>query len=103
VPMRLEAGSQDGTAQGKIKRISEVIIRFFETLGGKCGRYGEELDSLSFRDPETPMGSPPVIASGDHRVDFPGDYDRDALIEIVQDEPLPMTVTAIMPQMRTYG
>lgn len=35
-------------------------------------------------------------------VDFGGDYDREALIEIVQDQPLPMTVVAIMPRMRTY-
>lgn len=103
VPMRLEAGSSDGTAQGKIKRVSEAIVRFFETLGGKCGRYGETLDELSLRDPSTPMGSPSPIFSGDVKVDFTGDYDRDAFIEIVQDEPLPMTVIAIMPKVRTYG
>lgn len=103
VPMRLEAGSQDGTAQGKMKRIHKVVIRFFETLGGKCGRYGETLDELSLRSPSTPMGSPEPIASGDSEVDFPGDYDLDAFIEIVQDAPLPMTVTAIMPQLRTNG
>lgn len=43
-----------------------------------------------------------ATSSGDANVDFGGDYDREALIEIVQDQPLPMTVVAIMPRMRTY-
>jgi hypothetical protein len=102
VPMRLEAGSSDGTSQGKTKRVNEVVARFFETLGGKCGRYGKDLDDLSLRSPFTPMGQGEAFTSGDKVIDFPSDYDRDALIEIVQDAPLPMTVIAIMPTVRTY-
>lgn len=102
VPMRFEAGGTDGTAQGKIKRVHEVIVRLLDTIGGSCGRYGGTLDDLSERQPATAMGSPPAAYSGDRRINFGGDYDRDALLEIVQDAPLPMTIVAIMPQMRTY-
>jgi hypothetical protein len=102
VPMRIEAGANLGTAQGKLKRVHKVILRFIDTLGGKIGRYGEQLDDLSLRDPETPMGQAPPITSGDDEVTFGGDYDRDALVEIVQDEPLPMTVAAMIPELRVY-
>src|SRR5690606_27840500 len=40
VPMRLEAGATDGTAQGKIKRVHSATVRFLDTLGGLIGRYG---------------------------------------------------------------
>jgi hypothetical protein len=102
VPLRPEAGAADGTSQGKIKRINKLIVRFIDTLGGKCGRFGGVLDDISLRSPSTPMGAAPPIVSGDHDVDFSGDYDTDALIEIRQDQPLPMTVAAIMPQLKTY-
>jgi hypothetical protein len=102
VPMRLEAGATDGTSQGKIKRVHAATVRFLDTLGGKIGRYGSTLDELSLRNPATPMDQAPPISSGDTQVDFGGDYDRDALIEIRQEQPLPMTVVAIMPRLRTY-
>lgn len=102
VPMRLESGAADGTAQGKLKRIHELVIRFVDTLGVKCGAYNQTLDELSLRDPATPMGTPTPVRSHDHRFTYPGEYDRDGLIEIVQDAPLPMTIAAIMPVMQSY-
>ncbi len=35
--MRLDVGSQDGTSQGKTKRIFDVTLRFYETVGAKVG------------------------------------------------------------------
>jgi hypothetical protein len=102
VPMRIETGAPDGTSQGKTKRIHSITARFLDTLGGRIGRYGGDLDDISLRFPDVPMDSPPPIGSGDHHLSFGGDYDTDALIEIRQDQPLPMTVVAIMPRMRTY-
>lgn len=102
VPMRIDAGSQLGTAQGRIKTIDELIIRVIDSLGGKCGPHGGQLDSLAKRYPSTPMGSPPPIQSTDIVVPYPGDYDRDGLIEIVQDEPFPFNVVAIMPKVTTH-
>lgn len=103
VPMRLEAGVQEGTAQGRMKRVHKAIVRFLDTLGGKLGRYGDTLEPLSFRSPSTPMGTGEPFRSGDQEVFFGGDYDRDALLEIVQDQPLPMTVVAIMPKVHTVN
>ena len=35
--MRLNAGSQDGTSQGKTKRIYDITVRMFETIGVEVG------------------------------------------------------------------
>jgi hypothetical protein len=103
VPMPIEAGSQLGTSQGKTKRTQWLTIRFIDTLGGKVGRYPSgPIDSLSARYPSTPMGQPPPFFTGDVTTDFPGDYDTNALIEVRQDQPLPMGVSGIFPDIRTY-
>jgi hypothetical protein len=102
VTMRLEAGSQTGTSQGKTKRIDSMKVRFLDSLAGKAGAYGGTLDTLAARSPSTPMGDPQPFFSGDKNVDFGGDYESDCMIEIRQELPLPMTIVAIMPLVKTY-
>lgn len=102
VTMRIEGGGGDGTSQGKMKRIHKLIIRFLDTALGKCGLYGGHIDDMAVRTPSTPMGSPEPIRSRDFTVDFPGDYETDCRIEVRQDAPLPMTVAALMPRMKSY-
>jgi hypothetical protein len=99
--MRIEAGSADGTAQGKIKRITRVIIRFLYTLGGKAGKDEATADVIQFRDAAVPMGSPPPIFSGDKELPWPAGYETEGQIMIIADSPLPMTVAAIMPTVST--
>ena len=45
------------------------------------------------------MDTAEPVHSGDVEVPFGGDYDLDGLLEIIQDQPLPMTVAAIMPRV----
>lgn len=101
--MRLEAGSQNGTAQGKIKRIHKLILRFFETLGGQCGTTNEAgdkvLEQILFRSSSAPMNQPPRLFTGDKLCDFPGGYSTEARIIVQQPQPLPMTLVALMPQL----
>lgn len=101
VTMRLEAGGGDGTSQGKIKRIHQLGVRFLDTALGKCGLFGGRLDDIFVRSPSTPMDTAPAFASRDVVVDFPGDYETDCRIEIRQDAPVPITVAAIMPRMKS--
>lgn len=102
VTMRLEGGGGDGTSQGKIKRISKLVVRFLDTALGKCGLFGGRLDDIFTRSPSTPMGDPQPFVSQDVPVDFPGDYETDCRIEVRQDSPVPMTVAAIMPRFKSY-
>lgn len=101
-PMPIEAGSADGTAQGKTQRISRCIIRFHETLGAKYGRDEDtQLDEVQTRSPDDNMDEAPPLFTGDKVVSWPDGYDSPALITIVQDQPLPCTVVALMPQLTT--
>ena len=98
-PMRLEAGSSRGTAQTKRKRITKVAIRFHNTLGGKVGPDADHLETIWFRSPSTPMGRAQAPWSGDKSVNFPRGWNRDGVLHLVQDQPLPMTVLLIVPAL----
>ena len=99
--MRIEAGAADGTAQGKTKRITKVVFRLLNTLGAKAGPNFDGADIITFRRPSDPMGQPPALFTGDKLIEWPNGYDFDGYIAIKQDQPLPMTVIAIMPQVVT--
>jgi len=101
-PMKVEAGAGEGTAQGKIKIITKVILRLARSLGGKMGRDEDNLEPiLDNRDPSVPMDQPMPLFTGDAVVDFPGNYEDTGDLLVVQDQPLPFTVNAIIPRVVT--
>lgn len=99
-----EAGAVNGTAQTKTTRVSRVGVRFVETLGAKVG-YDENdpagMEEVFFRLPSDPMGSPPRLFTGIKKVNFPGDWEDEAVVRAVQDKPLPMTIAAMVPLIQT--
>lgn len=100
-PVRLEAGSQIGTAQGAIKRIHKLTMRFFKTLSAKFGPSMDQLETITFRQGETPMNESPELFTGDKTMDFDGDYDREGYVYLVQDKPLPFSVISIIAEGMT--
>lgn len=84
------------------KRIHEILLRFNKSLGCKVGPDEDHLDTIYFRGMTDPMDSPPPLYTGDHSIPFSGPYSRDGDILIVQDQPLPLTILAIMPQLGIY-
>lgn len=99
--MRINAGAADGTAQGKIGRINFLTIRFWQTLGGKTGPNEANLDLIQFRQSGDPMDAPPPTFSGDKsNIAFNSGYELDNYIWYVNDQPLPATITAMMPQIQ---
>lgn len=99
--MRIEAGAQDGTAQGKRKRIHRATVRLFRTLGLKIGTDAAKLDIVPFRTGADMMDSAPPLFSGDKRVALRGGWNTEGRVVIQQDQPLPMHVIALMPQLQT--
>lgn len=97
--MNLEAGGEDGTAQGKIKKISTITFRLFETMGGQCGPNLIQLDSLFDRDPSTPMNQGDPLFSGDKSIPWPNGYETEGRITFVHDVGLPATLCAVFPQV----
>jgi hypothetical protein len=100
-PMRLDAGSSNGTSQGKRKRIASLVIRFHETSSGSAGPDEAHLQELTFRMPGDPMDQPVPPFTGDKRIDWASRDDMDAFILYVNDRPLPATVVAIYPDLQT--
>jgi len=100
--LRLEAGADDGIAQGKIKRIHGVTARFFNTVGAELGPDTANLDRLPFRDSSMAMDEAVPLFTGDKEIYFPSGYETDARVIIRQSQPLPMTVLAIMRRSNTF-
>ncbi len=96
----LESGSAIGTSQTKKKRINKVAVRLLETLGCKAGREGQ-MDEVQFRAGGDPMDASPPLFTGDKFVEFPAGWDNAATVRVTQSQPLPCTVTAIVPSITT--
>lgn len=99
--LRPEAGSDDGGAQGKTKRVYDVTIRLKSTLGIKVGPNTTDLDEINFRSGSDPMDSSPPLYSGDKQIGFRGGWETEGQVVLVQDQPLPIHVTAIMTRLVT--
>lgn len=104
VTLPIEAGGTAGTAQSKTKRVNEMSIRFVNTLGGKAGiENGNYLDVIPSRDYHDLMDQGPGAFTDDRKLVMPSQYDTNACIRVVQDQPLPMTVCAMYPRIWTSG
>ena len=100
--MRIEAGGTEGTAQGKTKRIHEVVLRLFRTVGVKVGSSETELDRIPFRSSAQAMTKAIPLFTGDKEIEFRGGFDTDGFVVIQQDQPLPLTVIGIFPRLITF-
>lgn len=102
-PMDIESKEQEGSSQAKRKKIHQVAIRFYKTLGAKIGgdTASSTVDTIPFRTPSDRMGSPPALFTDDKVVSFPGGWKRYGRIRITQEQPLPMTVLAVEPLVNT--
>jgi hypothetical protein len=100
--MRLEAGADDGIAQGKIKRIHGATVRFLDTVGAEVGPDTSNLDRIPFRDSSMSMDTAVPLFNGDKEISFPSGYDNDSQVVVRQNQPLPMTIVAIMRRSNTF-
>ena len=91
-----EGGGDNGTAMGKTKRCDKVKIKFINTLGCKVGPDEDNLDDVQFRDSDDPMDSSPPLFTGYKEIEFEGDYVDDFRVVIRNDQPLPITISAIL-------
>ena len=99
--MRLDAGSQDGTSQGKTKRIYDITVRMFETIGIEVGPNLNDMERIPFRSSANLMdeGIPPF--TGDKEIEFRGNYETDGFIYVRQTQPLPFTILSLYPRLVT--
>lgn len=91
-PMKLDMDLQDGSAQGRKKRIHGIVVRTFQSRGGEVRANNGDWYSLA-----------DAVTTGDQKVVLAGAYGIDADIEIAQIEPYPFVLIAIEPKWDAYG
>jgi len=99
--MRIDAGSQNGTSQAKTKRIYEITLRLFESIGVEVGGSLTDMERIPFRKSSNVMDQGIPTFSGDKTVEFRGDYNTDGFIFVRQTQPLPLTVLSLYPDLQT--
>lgn len=101
LPMRalIEPMTATGSLASKAEAMPTVELLLYETVGGKAGPTESRLRPLSGRSPATPDGQPQPMVSDFVKVAIDGGHERRASVVIVQDEPLPMTVCGILPEV----
>lgn len=96
--MPLEGGSQDGSSQSKIKKISKLGFWLLDTLGLKYGPDADALTELIVRKFGDDFGVATDIFTGVTRERFEGEYDKLGQVYWRADGPFPANVLALMPQ-----
>jgi hypothetical protein len=99
--MRLDAGSQNGTSQAKTKRIYNITVRLYESIGVEVGPDLNNMESIPFRSSAQLMNTPIPVYTGDKEVEFRGNYETDGYIYVRQTQPLPLTVLSLYPELIT--
>ena len=94
----LELEDAGGTIQGKTKTISSVTFRVENTRGGKVGPSADNLTEFKQRAYEN-YGDPTLLKTGDIRVTIPSKWSNSGSIFFRQDDPLPVTLLAVIPEV----
>lgn len=100
--MPIESGSDAGTAQGKLKRVHRVIVRLLNTIGFSYGSAATGLKMKSFREAFSRMSESPDLFTGDKSIDMTQDYGYDGVFILQQEQPYPINILCLMPQLQTY-
>lgn len=93
--MRLESGAADGTAQGRRKRVQQILLRVDNS--SQSVSYGANFNKMDSWD----MGAGATYSGDSPSFTMPGGYEREGRISIQHQDPTPFTLVAIMPQLST--
>lgn len=100
--LNIEVPLKDGTAQGRKIKIGHVIFRFIKSRGGYIGPDSTRLYE-GFIPPRASLGTPPDLYTGDKRQPLGGGYEDGARIFFRQQDPLPVTISAVIPEINIGG
>lgn len=99
--LKLEAGAAAGTALGKVKRVHGAVLVLLHSLGLKIGPSTAQLEEVPLREVTDAMDSAVPLFTGERHVSFEGDFERDTRIVIAGSAPLPFTLLAVAPELKT--
>lgn len=101
-PLEMEGGSRIGSSIAEKKRSNTVYIKFVRTIGAKFGITEDSLEDLEFRPRSLPMDEPVPMFTGTMEGDLRGNYESEEVPIIVQDLPMPFTVTCLVQHGVVY-
>lgn len=97
--LRAFQGAQDGTTLGKKRRTNKIGFYLYRSLGLKYGRDFSNLNQIYFRGSSDLLSRAVALFTGIVTESMDMGYDEDNEICIRQDQPLPTTILAVMPQL----
>ena len=93
-----------GSSSGKQKRINEVILSLFNTVGGKVAANNtfDDMKSIQLRTVNNAMDQPLPLFTGEYSMFSNDGQVQDVTLTILQDQPLPFTMTDYIVEMMVY-
>lgn len=88
----------EGPSVGRLKNISSVIVKVEDTRGFWAGRDFDHLDEIRMLD-EAYGDSPIPLFTGEKQMTLEGGYDSSVRVCIRQQDPIPLTISAIVPEV----
>jgi hypothetical protein len=94
----LELESPRGTLQGRTKRTPSVTLRLEDTVGAVVGPDTDYLTEIKWREHEVLFDSNEPL-TGDKYIAFTGPWSKNWNVLIRQHGPLPLTLSAVIPDI----
>jgi len=98
--------TKEGTAMGRMQRITSLVVDFYKTGGIWYGREdsedGEKEEYAPFRVPSDLTNLAVPLYTGSYHIDFPEGFDRDSNYFIRQKQPLPLTLRAVVDNIEVH-
>jgi len=101
LPISLEG--REALGQGSTKNVNGVRMRVTKSSLVKAGPTFSKLTEYPARDVGDPYGSPPALRTGELRFSIGPSWNSDGQICVRQDQPLPLTVLSIVPDVAQGG
>lgn len=101
ITLNIDSQGPLGTSLGSRSRITTLVMRFFETVGAKFRVNNGTAIGLDFRKPSDLQNQGVPLFTGEKEVKPPRGWADRNEIEIVQDQPLPMTLLGYVAKMET--
>lgn len=99
--LETNSGAADGSAQGKTKRIHNVVFKLKDTLGLRFGPNAATVDALKFENYESYDETVALFNGNTGANLFPGGYDQEGQIHVTHDGVFPATILALIYQLQT--
>ena len=99
--LNVEMPIKTGTLQGRPVKIANVTFRLLSSRGGWIGPNEDTLYE-AFTPERLSLGTAPLLFSGDVREGLGAGYESGGRIFYRQVDPLPVTISAVIPELVAY-